>query len=86
LFSALAIARVQHLLHVLRDALLGEGELVDADDAFLPRMVAATRSSLRGLTRTVRSTALASLSASRRGVRWLAHRIIFETFLSRRGT
>src|SRR6185369_12227503 len=37
-----------------------------ADDAFLPRMVAATRSSLRGLTRTVRSTALASFSASRR--------------------
>ena len=41
---------------------------VTADWAFLPRMEAATRSSLRGLTRTVRSTALASLSAWRRGL------------------
>src|SRR5258705_14002366 len=38
-----------------------------AEAAFLPRIVAATRLSLRGLTRMVRSTTLASLSASRRG-------------------
>ena len=51
-------------------ALAKDAAVVVTDDFpcfFLPRMVAATRSSLRGLTRTVRRIALASLSASRRG-------------------
>jgi len=43
-------------------------EVTGHGDLATSRIMAATRSSLRGLTRMARSTALASLSASRRGV------------------
>src|SRR5215813_13643106 len=49
---------------------------------FLPRMSAATRLSFCGLTRMVRSTALASLSASARGRFFL---LIASPFARRRG-
>ncbi len=67
LFSALAIAEFSAFFTSCAMRFLEKVSSLTAEDAFLPRMVAATRSSLRGLTRTVRSTALASLSASRRG-------------------
>src|SRR4030095_5088089 len=66
LFSALAIAEFSAFFPSCAMRFLEKVSSLTADAAFLPRMVAATRSSLRGLTRTVRSTALASLSASRR--------------------
>src|SRR5258707_4686548 len=67
LFSALAMAEFRAFLTSWAMRFLEKVSSLTADAAFLPRMVAATRSSLRGLTRMVRSTALASLSASRRG-------------------
>src|SRR5215467_2794101 len=67
LFSALAMAEFSAFLTSRAMRFLEKVSSFTADEAFLPRIVAATRSSLRGLTRTVRSTALASLSASRRG-------------------
>src|SRR4029078_5107248 len=66
LFSALAIAEFSAFFTSCAMRLWEKVSAWTAEAAFLPRMVAATRSSLRGLTRTVRSTALASLSASRR--------------------
>src|SRR4029079_9427373 len=66
LFSALAIAEFSAFFTSCAMRFLEKVSSFTADDAFLPRMVAATRSGLRGLTRTVRSTALASFSASRR--------------------
>src|SRR5581483_52801 len=66
LFSALAMAEFSAFLTSCAMRFLEKVSSLTAEAAFLPRMVAATRSSLRGLTRTVRSTALASLSASRR--------------------
>src|SRR5262249_25241251 len=68
LFSALAIDEFSAFLTSRAIRFLEKVSSFTAEAAFLPRMVAATRSSLRGLTRTVRSTALASLSASRRGL------------------
>src|SRR5260370_3129347 len=82
LFSALAIAEFNAFLTSWAMRFFEKVRSLTADEAFLPRIVAATRSSLRGLTRMVRSTALASLSASRRGAYgFLIARFSLETFL-----
>ena len=60
---------LERLLHVARDALAGE--LADRrapSSTFLPRISCATRLSFCGETRSMRATAFASLSASRRGL------------------
>src|SRR6185437_7123514 len=83
LFSALAMAEFSAFFTSCAMRFLEKVSSLTAEEAFLPRIVAATRSSLRGLTRMVRSTALASLSASRRGADGLLiARYSFETFLS----
>src|ERR1700743_2517170 len=81
LFSALAIAEFSAFLTSCAMRFFEKVSSLTAEAAFLPRMVAATRSSLRGLTRTVRSTALASLSASRRVLEGLLIGSILRDFL-----
>src|SRR5262245_59882566 len=67
LFSALAIADSRHLRTSLAMRLRENSRSASALATFLPRISAATRLSFCGLTRTVRITAFASLSARRRG-------------------
>src|SRR5262245_4955002 len=83
LFSALAMAEFSTLRTSWAMRFLEKVSSLTAEAAFLPRIVAATRSSLRGLTRMVRNTALASLSAWRRVLDGLLIAgYSFATFLS----
>src|SRR3984893_17690585 len=65
LFSAFAIADSRHLRTSLAMRLRENSRSASALATFLPRMSAATRLSFCGLTRMVRITALASVSARR---------------------
>src|SRR5215468_787123 len=63
LFSALAIADSRHFLTSTAIRLRENCRSASAADAFRPRISCATRLSFCGLTRSIRATALASLSA-----------------------
>src|ERR1700743_2562556 len=63
LFSALAIADSRHFLTSTAIRLRENCRSASAADAFRPRINCATRLSFCGLTRSIRATALASLSA-----------------------
>src|ERR1700746_1843327 len=63
LFSALAIADSRHFLTSTAIRLRENCRSASAADAFRPRIIWATRLSFCGLTRSIRATALASLSA-----------------------
>src|SRR5258708_9025564 len=62
LFSALAIADSRHFLTSTAIRLRENCKSARAAEAFLPRISCATRLSFCGLTRSIRATALASLS------------------------
>src|SRR5213080_2783777 len=66
LFSALAIADSRHFLTSTAMRLRENCRSASAADALRPRISCATRLSFCGLTRSMRATALASLSASAR--------------------
>src|SRR5689334_23042881 len=66
LFSALAIADSRHFLTSTAIRLRENCRSASAADALRPRINCATRLSFCGLTRSIRATALASLSARRR--------------------
>src|ERR1700746_2401077 len=66
LFSALAIADSRHFLTSTAIRLRENCRSASAADAFRPRISCATRLSFCGLTRIIRATALASLSARAR--------------------
>src|SRR5215470_11541725 len=63
LFSALAIADSRHFLTSTAIRLRENCRSASAAEAFRPRINCATRLSFCGLTRSIRATALASLSA-----------------------
>src|ERR1700748_1274606 len=63
LFSALAIADSRHFLTSTAIRLRENCRSASAAEAFRPRISCATRFSFCGLTRSIRATALASLSA-----------------------
>src|SRR6201982_3844521 len=63
LFSAFAIADSRHFLTSTAIRLREKCRSASAADAFRPRIIWATRLSFCGLTRSIRATALASLSA-----------------------
>src|SRR5215472_16705599 len=63
LFSALAIADSRHFLTSTAIRLRENCRSASAADAFRPRIIWETRLSFCGLTRSIRATALASLSA-----------------------
>src|ERR1700744_2267901 len=63
LFSAFAIADSRHFLTSTAIRLRENCRSASAADAFRPRINCATRLSFCGLTRSIRATALASLSA-----------------------
>src|SRR6202012_2056879 len=63
LFSALAIADSRHFLTSTAIRLRENCRSASAAEAFRPRISCATRLSFCGLTRSIRATALASLSA-----------------------
>src|SRR6201989_1260389 len=67
LFSAFAIADSRHFLTSTAIRLRENCRSASAADAFRPRIICATRLSFCGLTRSIRATALASLSAR---LRW----------------
>src|ERR1700722_14107484 len=66
LFSALAIADSRHFLTSTAIRLRENCRSASAADAFRPRISCATRLSFCGLTRSMRATALASLSGRTR--------------------
>src|SRR6202000_2834841 len=66
LFSALAMADSRHFLTSTAIRLRENCRSASADAAFRPRISCATRVSFCGLTRSIRATALASLSARAR--------------------
>src|SRR6202795_2192433 len=66
LFSALAIAHARHFLTATASRLRENCRSASAAEAFRPRISCATRLSFCGLTRSMRATALASLSARTR--------------------
>src|SRR5690349_11720883 len=66
LFSALAIADSRHFLTSTAIRLRENCRSASAADTFRPRISCATRLSFCGLTRSIRATALASLSARAR--------------------
>src|SRR5215210_7117653 len=68
LFSAFAIALCRHLRTSTAMRLRENSRSASAAATFLPRMSWATRFSFCGLTRRLRTTALASVSPSARGV------------------
>src|SRR5919112_2347643 len=68
LFSALAMALSRHFLTSLAMRFRENSRSASAVETFLPRMSCARRFSFCGLTRSMRATALASLSGSARGV------------------
>src|SRR5208282_563840 len=68
LFSALAIADSSAFRTSVEILLLENSRSASAVDTFLPRMSWARRLSFCGLTRSMRTVALASLSARRRGL------------------
>src|SRR6185436_4501230 len=63
LFSAFAIADSRHFFNMNAIPLAGNWRSASAAEAFRPRISCATRLSFCGLTRSIRATALASLSA-----------------------
>src|SRR5919199_1776623 len=68
LFSALEMALSRHLRTSRAMRLRENSRSASAVATFLPRMSCATKLSFCGLTRSMRATALASLSGSARGV------------------
>src|SRR5215510_6689836 len=66
LFSALAIADSRHFLTSTAIRLRENCRSASADETFRSRIICATRLSFCGLTRSIRATALASLSARAR--------------------
>src|SRR6516162_1352672 len=66
LFSAFAIADSRHFLTSTAIRLRENCRSASADDTLRPRISCATRLSFCGLTRSIRATALASLSARAR--------------------
>src|SRR6056297_1677988 len=68
LFSALAMALSRHFFTSRAMRLRENSRSASAVATFLPRMSCATRFSFCGLTRSMRRTALASVSPSARGV------------------
>jgi hypothetical protein len=74
--------RLAALLHVARDARLREGEVGQRLVDLLAADLLATRFSFCGLMRSMRSTAIASLSATRRGFFSLPMAYFLFAFLS----
>jgi hypothetical protein len=74
--------RLQRLLDVVADRFFEKVRSASAFSTFLLRIIAATRLSLRGLVRIIRFTAIASLSATRRGFFSLPMAYLRFAFLS----